>query len=591
MAHRVAELQNSAIPISWRYVPTKCNPADVASRGILATEFKNHSLWWKGPTWLEQSSENWPLCQTLTEESKVNLEIKSTSIVNVAVSIDEFHLFKKYSNLDTLLKVTSYCLRFINRVSKLIKNKNDRKSLLLSPLELVDDLCFLTKLLQKASFPKEYAALQNHKKVSNSSPLITLRPFLDSKGCIRVGGRLRKSFLPYNEKNPFVISKYTYFSKLLIQQAHLKSLHGGQEMTRNTLLQRFWILNGRNYIRSVLKNCVICAKYRAKTSEQLMGQLPSVRLKPEKPFLKSGVDYAGPFALKASSGRGIKTIKGYICLFVCLVTKAVHLEVVTSLSTKSFIAAFDRFISRRGPCSELYSDNGTNFRGAETELADMFSKASKFYKEVSHTLVSKGTTWTFIPPSAPHFGGLWEAGVKSVKSHLRKVMGEHKLTYEEMFTFLCKVEACLNSRPLYPASNDPSDILPLTPAHFLIGGPINAYPEVPSDLKSNLTPADKFKLISNMRDHFWHRWSKEYIHHLQQIYRWRSPSNNIEVGSLVLLKDNPLPATKWPMARVLEVIKGSDNLTRVANIKTATGNYTRPIVKLVPLPIAPIQDS
>ena len=577
VAHRVASIQNSLIQIDWRYVPTKCNPADIATRGITAPEFEAFSLWWQGPTWLVQSNESWPAREFQSNDSKINVEIKSTSNINTTVTVKVFDLLERFSNVNTLIKVVAYCLRAL-------KTTNLPKTINLSYTELDIALCTITKISQQSSFPREYEALKNDKKIPKNSPLLSLKPFLDS-GCIRVGGRVRHSFLSYNEKHPFIIAKNTVFAKSLVQQAHLRCLHGGQELTRNVLLQRFWILRGRSYIRSVLRKCVICTKYHARTTGQVMGQLPSVRLKPEKPFLKSGVDYAGPFSLRASSGRGIKSIKGCICLFVCLVTKAVHLEVVTSLSTQSFIAAFKRFISRRGPCSEMYSDNATNFKGAAAELINMFSKASTFYKEVSHAFVSEGTTWSFIPPSSPHFGGIWEAGVKSVKSHLKKIIGEQKLTYEDMSTFLCQVEACLNSRPLYPASNDPTDLLPLTPAHFLIGGPINAYPEVPSDLQSKSSLTNKFKLITNMRDHFWNRWSKEYIHHLQQSYRWHTPVKNIEVGNLVLLKDDLLPATKWPMARVTEVFKGPDNLVRVVNVKTATGVYKRPVVKLVPLPI------
>ena len=200
--------------------------------------------------------------------------------------------------MNTLLKVTAYCLR-------LIKFKEKVKSDLLIPEELEKSLCFLTKCSQKTSFPIEYEKLEKGKHIPNSSPLISFKPFMDKKGCIRVGGRVRKSLLSFNEKHPFIIAKNTMFSKLLVRHAHFKSLHAGQESTRYNLLQRFWILHGKSFIRSILRNCVICAKYHARPAQQLMGQIPSVRLKPEKPFLMTGVDYAGPFLLKASSGRGI----------------------------------------------------------------------------------------------------------------------------------------------------------------------------------------------------------------------------------------------------------------------------------------------
>ena len=208
-----------------------------------------------------------------------------------------------------------------------------------------------------------------------------------------------------------------------------------------------------------------------------MGSLPASRLQPSRPFLKSGVDYAGPLMLRTAKGRGHKSYKGYIAVFVCLCTKAVHLEVVSDLTSSTFIASFRRFVSRRGHCAELLSDNGTTFRGADGELQSLFKAASAFYGEVSATLAMDGTKWSFIPPYSPHFGGLWEAAVKSAKYHLRRVIGDHTLTYEETATLLCQVEACLNSRPLTPMSDDPSDLTSLTPGHFLVGEPLISIPE------------------------------------------------------------------------------------------------------------------
>ena len=134
------------------------------------------------------------------------------------------------------------------------------------------------------------------------------------------------------------------------------------------------------------------------------------------------------------------------------------LEGSLEYDTEGFIAAFKRFISRRGPCLQLFSDQGTNFIGADAELRSLFSKGSTFCKFIAQSLSSGGTSWKFNPPAAPHFGGIWEAAVKSVKHHLRRVIGDTKLTFEEFSTLLAQVEACLNSRPLVPLSDDPSDL-------------------------------------------------------------------------------------------------------------------------------------
>lgn len=194
-------------------------------------------------------------------------------------------------------------------------------------------------------------------------------------------------------------------------------------------------------------------------------------------------------------------------------------------------------------------------------------------------LVNEGTSWTFIPPRAPHFGGLWEAGVKSVKYHLRRNVGDHTLTFEEMSTLLCEIEACLNSRPLYPLSNHPSDLSALTPGHFLVGETLTNVPE-PSPVESKPHLLSRWKQVTNMKEHFWRRWSAEYVQSLQPATKWQQNQANIAIGTMVLLKNEQLPPTKWALARVVTLHPGPDGLVRVATIKTATSTLRRPIVKL-----------
>ena len=157
----------------------------------------------------------------------------------------------------------------------------------------------------------------------------------------------------------------------------------------------------------------------------------------------------------------------------------------------------------------MWSDNATNFRGADVELRRLLTEAEFSWGRVTNSLASEGIKWRPIPPSAPHFGGLWEAGVKSMKTHLLRVAGPRKLTYEEFATLLVEIELVLNSRPLGPASGDIEDLDILTPAHFLIGGPLLAPPQ-PYDAEANLDHAAHWQLVKRMRDHFWARWSREY---------------------------------------------------------------------------------
>ncbi|XP_029054220.2 uncharacterized protein LOC114881567 [Osmia bicornis bicornis] len=196
-----------------------------------------------------------------------------------------------------------------------------------------------------------------------------------------------------------------------------------------------------------------------------MGQLPFSL--PSRPFVYIGVDYTGPITLKNLKGRSSKTIKGWICVFVCFSSSAVHLTVVSDYSTEGFLAAYRRFLSRRGIAHKLYSDCGTNFIGAQAELKRLFTSSSKEHQYVASILSADSTQWMFTPPAAPHMGGKWEAIVKSIKFHLRRTIGELLLTFEEFSTLLTQIEAVLNSRLLEPLNDDPDDISALTPGHFL----------------------------------------------------------------------------------------------------------------------------
>ncbi|XP_076298051.1 uncharacterized protein LOC143217548 [Lasioglossum baleicum] len=309
-----------------------------------------------------------------------------------------------------------------------------------------------------------------------------------------------------------------------------------------------------------------------------------------EPLLDNRVDYAGPLTLRTFRGRGAKTYKGYIVLFVCLSSSAVHLEIATDYSTNGFIAAYKRFISRRGICATLSSDCGTNFIGADKELRNLFQASSKEAAALANIFANDGTRWKFNPPSSPHFGGKWEAAVKSVKFHLKRVIGDTGLTYEEFSTLLSQIEAILNSRPLCPLSDDPTDPSALTPGHFLIGTALTTTPE-PAIIDLPNSRLSRWQLLRQMLERFWKRWSAEYLQHLQTISKWQRRSDAFKIGSLVLVADERYPPSKWALGRIIDVHPGQDNLVRVATVKTQHSVYKRPIVKLVMLPISTNDDN
>ncbi|XP_036146070.1 uncharacterized protein LOC105830105 [Monomorium pharaonis] len=441
---------------------------------------------------------------------------------------------------------------------------------------------FWIKLIQNNNFAKELHALKLNQTLPNTSKLKNLTPFLDSEGVIRVGGRLTNAPLSYDEKHPVIIPRHRV-ATLIVDHAHLRCLHGGTQLTLRVIKQNFWILNARNLIKSINYSCVVCSRYRALPVSQIMADLPAARVTPSRPFMHCGVDYAGPFHVLPVQRRGQKSFKAYVSVFVCLATRAIHLELVNDYSTNRFLAAFKRFVARRGLPSNMYSDNGTNFRGADRELKRVFKILVRDPNLITH-LASDGVTWKFIPPSAPHFGGLWEAGVKAMKYHLIRIVGSHTLSVEEFTTLLAQVESCLNSRPISALNDDPEDLSILTPGHFLIGESLTSLPEE-SVLNLKENRLDRWQRVRRMMEQFWKVWSREYLHTLQQRLKWRQSCSNLRIGELVLVQNESLPPSKWELGRILNLYPAKDGKIRVVDVKTTSGLYKRPVSRLCRLPV------
>ncbi|KAF6199277.1 hypothetical protein GE061_007303 [Apolygus lucorum] len=314
-----------------------------------------------------------------------------------------------------------------------------------------------------------------------------------------------------------------------------------------------------------------------------MADLPSVRLENLRPFSSIATDFAGPFMMKSSSRRNSAHSKGYLAIFVCLEVKAVHLELAADLSTDGFLRVLDRFVARRGLCRKIYCDRGTNFVGSSSHLEEVYKMLSSCQDEIHQYLAGREITWHFNPAAAPHFNGIAEAGVKSAKYHLNRVLGDQILTYEELCTLITRVEAVLNSRPLGAITTDPNDGDYLTPGHFLIGAPLLAVPE---ENLLHLPPGrlSRFQLLQQCLQSFWKRWTIEYLPTLIPRTKWTEAQGNLKTNDVVFMRKERAPPLQWPIGRVAEVYPGQDGAVRVARIQTSTGSYIRPVHNLVPLP-------
>ncbi|XP_018397773.1 PREDICTED: uncharacterized protein LOC108775825, partial [Cyphomyrmex costatus] len=579
--NRVSFIQESLPQAEWKFVPGHENPADAATRGLIPSQLLNDTCWWNGPTWLSQSTTMWPQRPAPHSQEK-DLEEHTIKVHAVVIKPkSEWDLLSRYSNLTKLYRITATCQRAISRFRR-VPPSAFMPTLTTQELETARN--FWVKTTQRMFFSNEIQSLSNGQPISRSSHIVRLTPFLDASGLLRVGGRLQQSHLFETEKHPLILPKESALTPLIISHAHNQTLHGGTQVTLSYIRKEYWLIGGRAPVRSWILKCMKCTRFRQKRAQQLMGQLPTERVTPSRPFTHSGIDYAGPFIIKTWKGKNARSYKAYVALFVCFSTSAVHLELVTDYSADAFIAAYKRFSARRGICTTLSSDCGTTLTGANSELQRLFNQVTQESTKLARLLANNGTQWKFNPPSAPHFGGKWEAGIKSLKYHLVRIVGNTLLTYEEMNTLLTQIEAVLNSRPLCPLTEDPDDLQTLTPGHFLMGCAPVTIPE-PSLELAKVTHLSRWQLITQMLQSFWTKWSTECLQRYYAIYKWNKPAPSLSVGMLVLIIDERYPPSKWPLGRIIETHPGKDGYIRVVTVKTQVSVLKRPIAKICPLPV------
>ena len=233
VANRVASIQQMTSATQWRYVNTKDNPADVASRGCSPSALQHHPLWWKGPLWLQDSPANWP---SAPKSTCTDLEMKSSRITSLLAESTptDNDLLNRFSSFNRLVRVTAWILRF--------KNKSSRKSTLsggLQPEELRDARSKILRQLQLQDFGEEINTLQRKQPLPRRSLINGLAPFLDDDGLLRIGGRLRHADLHFDAKHPVLLPRHHLLTHALIREIHAKALHGGAQLTLSIFRQQY----------------------------------------------------------------------------------------------------------------------------------------------------------------------------------------------------------------------------------------------------------------------------------------------------------------------------------------------------------------
>lgn len=417
VANRVSQIQSSSSVEMWGHVSSEDNPADAVSRGQMPEEFLNNKLWKNGPAWLQRSENYWP--NHIPDCSNL-LEVKKTIMLTAKQKESCSDFWIRFSSWQKMIRVMAYCLRFIGRTTK---KTQFPETLTTAKLKAASKRIIL--LVQREEFASEIQELTENKTVSRASKLTRLNPIID-EGLLRVGGRIKRASAPFDQRHPILLPKKHPVTSLIIQDTHIRFMHLGVNGTLYAIRENFWPIDGRLSVRKILNSCVKCFRDRPSQVSYIMGNLPKVRVTPSKPFENCGVDYCGPFYVKEKRLRNRGKVKVYAAIFVCMSTKTVHVELVGDLSTEMFLGGLRRFFARRGKSKRMYSDNGLNFVGAKNELSnlDCMLNAKENSNMIKNKLANDGIEWHFSPPRTPHFGGIWEAAVKSLKTHLRKIVGE-----------------------------------------------------------------------------------------------------------------------------------------------------------------------
>ena len=562
--NKVVEIQSLLPSCIWKFIPSKCNTAaDLLSKGCKSKEL-NEIL--TGPKILgEQSGDNLIQPDVNTEEvdEEKLIEVR-TAPLNVDLPLLDL---TKYNSWKKLIRVTAYIVRFVRKLRQ-GKDKTINVPLCDSyytpdPIDTVNAKSYWLKYAQR----------------DLTSNLDELNPYEDEFGIQRVTGRIQKSeIFDHDRKHPIILCGENPVSTLILNDIHNDLFHPGPNRVIAESRKKFWIVKVRKIAKKIGNKCTICRRWRNKHLSQIMSDLPWFRIDPGgPPFQNMSADYFGPFLIKF--GKRQRT-KAYGAIFTCLTTRAIHLELATSLTTDSFLLAFRRFISLYGQPKFVRSDNGNNFRGAAREIAEMIKYWRNNEQEngkLRDFAAKYEFKWTFSTPLASHHNGAVESMIKSVKQALRKVINERVLTEEKYRTVLAQIQAVINSRPLWPSNEGDLQEPPITPNDLLRPKGLN---KDPSQLNQGSNPRLRYDFIQRLVDEWWRQWMMYFVPNLQTRSKWKKQRENLEQGDIVLLIDPDVSRGKWKMGIVQEVYPGGDGDVRSAKIRTQSGTYDRPITKL-----------
>ncbi|XP_064458882.1 uncharacterized protein LOC135369153 [Ornithodoros turicata] len=595
VSNRVNRIRRSTKPEQWHYVPTDQNPADHATRPVAAAAL-TRTTWLTGPKFLherssaESASAAFPLHQPEVDpDIRPQVSVSATFMMNQQLGT---HRFKRFSSWTSLVKALASLVHiarsFLNPSPTCHGWHHCNKP------RTAEELAHAKKVILRSVQHEEFAEIivrlrtdvPQRKHFSTKRSLWKLDPYIDNDDLLRVGGRLRNAHMNEEEKHPLTVPGRHHVGLLLLRHSHEKVVkHQGRHFTEGAVRAAgFWIVGGKRCISAMIHRCVTCRKLRRKCEQQKMSDLPEDRLNTDPPFTFVGLDVFGPWVVASRRTRGgLAHNKRWAVLFTCLAVRAVHIEVIESMDTSSFINALRRFIALRGPVKQFRSDRGTNFVGACSELK--ISSVRFESRKVETFLNEQDCTWIFNTPHSSHMGGAWERMIGMARRILDSMLLNEAVasfSHEVLTTFLAEVTAIINCRPLVPVSSDPECPSVLTPAMILTQK--QSPPTAPAGEFKSLH-VKQWREVQALANTFWHRWRNEYLPSLQSRRKWLTDQRNLTVGDVVLLKDATSRRHEWHMGRINAVYPGKDGKVRNVQVQTAQDGkkkiFERPVSGLV----------
>lgn len=603
VTNRVREI-NAHKDIEFHYVSTKNNPADLASRGVTLDRLVNSRLWWHGPEWLIGDKRKWSIENTyckqsekVEEEFKVEVKGDKENIILLTDSRDvntkcfpesaPFEIEReRYSSVTKLLRVTALARRFIRK----LKGEQLQTSCLTAQ-EIQEAEMLWVLHIQKQNFGDLIESIQEQKK-NNMQRQLGI--YVDNDGKLRCKGRLQNANLTEAARFPLLLPRNDKFSDLIIEREHRQLLHSGVSQTLSRVRYKYWIPHGRATVRRVLNMCLVCRRAEgAPYKMPPLAPLPNSRISEAPPFTHVGLDYFGPLFIKEDQ----TTRKVWVCLFTCMVTRAVHLEMVPDMSTVAFLNCFRRFIACKGTPCEVICDNATQFKLA-SKMFDSIWKTILKSEEVQNYCADERINWHFIVELAPWMGGFYERLVGIIKRSLRKAIGRKLLNSDQLHTVLKEAEAVVNSRPLVYVGEDINSSITITPAHFSCLNPKMGIPEnehTYNDPEFRVSDSSSDKLLQiwkkgqRLLNTFWKVWRDDYLLSLRErtqstLKRGKHQTKfSANVGDIVLIKDN-VPRGSWRIGKICDLVQSTDGHIRSAKVQTPAGRILgRPLCLLYPI--------